>query len=96
VDCSSLKIYGIPDGTLVFAKEPLLRIEGPVIIVQLLETTILNLLNYSTLIATNAARFRIAAGPGKTLTEFGLRRAQGPNGALCGSKYSVLGGFDGN
>ncbi|KAJ8980730.1 hypothetical protein NQ317_019225 [Molorchus minor] len=68
---------------------PLMRIEGPLIIVQLLETTFLTLVNYASLMATNAARYRMAAGS-MMLFEFGLRRAQGPDGGLSASKGALM------
>ncbi|KAM7252029.1 hypothetical protein ACFE04_023912 [Oxalis oulophora] len=94
IDCSDVEVHAIPEGLVVFPKVPLMRVEGPVAVVQLLETPFLNLVNYASLVTTNAARHRIVAGETKSLLEFGLRRAQGPDGGVSASKYSYLGGFD--
>ncbi|XP_059623899.1 nicotinate phosphoribosyltransferase 2-like [Cornus florida] len=94
IDCSDVEVYAVPEGSVVFPKVPLLRVEGPIAVVQLLETPFLTLINYASLVATNAARHRFVAGKSKLLLEFGLRRAQGPDGGIGASKYCYIGGFD--
>ncbi|KAL0343707.1 UNVERIFIED_CONTAM: Nicotinate phosphoribosyltransferase 2 [Sesamum angustifolium] len=94
LDCSDVEIHAISEEFVVFPKIPLMRVEGPVAVVQLLETPLVNLINYASLVATNAARHRFVAGKSKLLLEFGLRRAQGPDGGIGASKYCYMGGFD--
>lgn len=84
-------VDGIPEGTVVFPNEPLLRIQGPLIQCQLVETALLNILNFQTLIATKAARVCLAT-KGEPVLEFGLRRAQGSDGALTASRAAYIGG----
>lgn len=94
LDCSSIRVMSLPEGYVAFPRVPIIRVEGPLLMAQLLETTFLVLVNYASLVATNAARHRQVAGSDKMLLEFGLRRAQGPDGAVSASRYCFMGGFD--
>ncbi|MEO0456729.1 MAG: nicotinate phosphoribosyltransferase [Cyanobacteria bacterium P01_A01_bin.114] len=86
-------VWAIPEGTAVFANEPLLRIEAPLWQAQIVETYLLNTLNYQTLIATRAARLRDVAGPEAILLEFGTRRAFSPQAALWAARAALVGGM---
>ncbi len=87
-------IYAIPEGTLIFPREPLVKIVAPIMEAQLMETAILNIINHQCLIATKAARVCYAA-KGDGVMEFGLRRAQGPDAGTYGARAAVIGGCKG-
>jgi len=84
-------IYAIPEGTVVFPGEPLLRVHAPIIEAQLLETALLNIINHQSLIATKAARV-VWAAAGDAVIEMGLRRAQGPDAGIYGARAAIIGG----
>ena len=84
-------VDAMPEGTAVFAYEPLVRVTGPILQAQIVETPLLNLINFQTLIATKAARVCLAAGDEPVL-EFGLRRAQGIDGGVTASRAAFVGG----
>jgi nicotinate phosphoribosyltransferase len=115
LDCSKTQIQALPHGSLAFPRVPLVVVSGPLGVGQLLETTLLTLINYPSLLATNAARMVLRAQDHDKLrrfpnaskdkqlpqqclqiprcVEFGLRRAQGPDGGFSASKYAFVGGF---
>lgn len=98
LNAKTLKVYAISEGSVCFPNLPLVRVEGPLALAQFIETTLLNMVNYASLVATNAARYRLAANSGRLknckLLEFGLRRSQGPDGGFTASRSAYIGGFD--
>lgn len=84
-------IYAIPEGTVIFPREPLVKVIAPIIEAQLIETAILNIINHQCLIATKASRV-VYAAKGDGIMEFGLRRAQGPDAGVYGARAAIIGG----
>ncbi len=84
-------IYSVPEGTLVFPGEPIFTVKAPLIEAQLIETAVLNIINHQTLIASKSAKVCYSA-KGDNVMEFGLRRAQGPDAGIYGSRAAVIGG----
>ncbi|OON97715.1 MAG: nicotinate phosphoribosyltransferase [Candidatus Epulonipiscioides saccharophilum] len=87
-------IYAIPEGTVIFPNEPILRVHSTIMEAQYIETAILNIINHQSLIATKASRVRLAAQNDRVL-EFGLRRAQGPDAGVYGARAAIIGGCNG-
>ena len=84
-------IYAIPEGTVIFPREPVIKVIAPVMEAQLIETALLNILNHQSLIATKASRV-VYAAKGDGIMEFGLRRAQGPDAGIYGARAAMIGG----
>ncbi|MDR0949568.1 MAG: nicotinate phosphoribosyltransferase [Lachnospiraceae bacterium] len=84
-------IYAIPEGTVIFPREPLIKVIAPIMEAQLIETALLNIINHQSLIATKASRVCYAA-KGDGVMEFGLRRAQGPDAGIYGARAAMIGG----
>lgn len=87
-------VWAVPEGTAIFANEPLLRVEAPLWQAQVIETYLLNTINYQTLIATRTARMRDVAGPDATLLEFGTRRAFSPQASLWAARAALAAGMN--
>jgi nicotinate phosphoribosyltransferase len=87
-------LWAIPEGSIVFPNEPILRIEAPIIEAQLVETYLLSVINFQTLIASKASRI-VDAAKGRYVIEFGSRRAHGPNAGILAARASIIGGCQG-
>ncbi|MCM1368116.1 MAG: nicotinate phosphoribosyltransferase [Roseburia sp.] len=87
-------MYSVREGDIVYPQEPIIVVKAPLIQAQLIETALLNIVSHQTLIATKSARI-VAAARGKSVVEFGLRRAQGPDAGIYGARASVIGGCNG-
>lgn len=87
-------VWAVPEGTAIFPHQPLLRVEAPLWQAQLVETYLLNTINYQTLVATRAARMRDVAGAEATLLEFGTRRAFSPQASLWAARAALAAGLD--
>ncbi|THF62623.1 nicotinate phosphoribosyltransferase [Pseudothauera rhizosphaerae] len=88
-------VHAMREGSVFFANEPVLRVEAPIAEAQLVESRLINLVHYATLVASKAARCRLAA-PGRLLVDFGLRRAHGAEAGLLAARAAWLAGFDGS
>ena len=89
--CMNVDVWAAREGEVVFPREPIVRVQGPMIACQLIETALLNLVNFQTLVATKAARV-VQAAQGHAVFDFGLRRAQGPDGGLTVARAAYVGG----
>ena len=87
-------VYALPEGTIVFAKEPMIQVSGPVIEAQILETFLINTINFQSMVASKAARLHLA-GKNKQIVDFGTRRAHGIQAGLLAARASFIGGCDG-
>ncbi len=87
-------MYSVREGDVVYPQEPIVIIKAPLIEAQLIETALLNIISHQTLIATKSARI-VQAARGKSVVEFGLRRAQGPDAGIYGARASIIGGCNG-